>query len=302
MDFWVPLDVGVSTGLIYAWPVIALAIAFRVLAFPDITIEGSFPLGAATFGVLVKNGVPAPLAVFAGVSAGAAAGCLTAYFHVRFRINKLLAGIIVVAITYTMSLRIMGASNLGLLEQPSVFNLVQGWDHFAAGRFHAGTLLLLGSLAIIVCVAAAASLSTRPGLRLRVAGANPEYARLLGIHVPANMVVGLALTNGLAAMGGILAAMNQGFADVGMGQGILILALAAITIGERLVPAKRLSYQSYVLLAALSGAVLYEVLVNYALRLGLAATDLKLATAVLVLLVISLRATKNGQLFLEDMK
>ena len=117
MDFWVPLDVGVSTGLIYAWPVIALAIAFRVLAFPDITIEGSFPLGAATFGVLVKNGVPAPLAVFAGVSAGAAAGCLTAYFHVRFRINKLLAGIIVVAITYTMSLRIMGASNLGLLEQ-----------------------------------------------------------------------------------------------------------------------------------------------------------------------------------------
>jgi putative ABC transport system permease protein len=302
MDFFVPLDVGFSTGLIYAWPVIALAIAFRVLAFPDITIEGSFPLGAATFGILVKSGVPAAFAVILGVGAGAIAGCLTAFFHVRFRINKLLAGIIVVAISYTMSLRIMGASNVGLLVQPSVFDWVRRWDQFANGRFHAGTLLLLIALVAIVCVGAAMGLSTQPGLRLRVAGANPEYARLLGIHVPMNLVVGLAITNGLAAMGGVLAAMNQGFADVGMGQGILILALAAMTVGEKLVPAKRLSYQSYVLLAAVVGAVVYEVLVSYALRLGLAATDLKLATAVLVLLVIALRATKNGQLFLEDLK
>jgi putative ABC transport system permease protein len=110
------------------------------------------------------------------------------------------------------------------------------------------------------------------------------------------------VTNGLAAMGGILATMNQGFADVGMGQGVLILALAAMTIGEKLVPEKWFSYQSYVLLAAVTGAVVYEVLVTYALSLGLAATDLKLATAVLVLLVIALRGTKNGQLFLEDLK
>jgi putative tryptophan/tyrosine transport system permease protein len=302
MDFFVPLDVGISTGLIYAWPVIALAIAFRILAFPDLTIEGSFPLGAATFGILVKNGVPAPFAVISGVGAGAVAGCLTAFFHVRFRINKLLAGIIVVAITYTMSLRIMGASNVGLLEQPSIFNVARRWDQFAGGRFHAGTLLVLAVLVIIVGIGSTMALSTRPGLRLRVAGANPEYARLLGIHVPVNLVIGLGITNGLAAMGGVLAAMNQGFADVGMGQGILILALAAMTIGERLVPARQLSYQSYVLLAALTGAVVYEVLVSYALWLGLAATDLKLATAVLVLLVIALKVTKNGQLFLEDLK
>lgn len=176
MDYLVPLDVGFSTGLIYAWPVIALALAFRILAFPDITIEGSFPLGAAAYGVLVKNGVAIPLAVASGVAAGAIAGCLTAFFHVRFRINKLLAGIIVVAITYTVSLRIMGTSNIGLLEQPSVFDLVRNWDRFANGRFHAGTILLLAALVGAACLAAGTALSTRPGLRLRAAGANPEYA------------------------------------------------------------------------------------------------------------------------------
>jgi putative ABC transport system permease protein len=227
---------------------------------------------------------------------------LTAYFHVRFKLNKLLAGIIVVAITYTMSLRIMGASNIGLLTQPSLFDFVQPLNHLMNSRFHVGTIMLLGVLVGAVGVAAAASLSSRPGLRLRAAGANPEYARLLGVYVPTNVITGLAVTNGLAAMGGILATMNQGFADVGMGQGVLILALAAMTIGEKLVPEKWFSYQSYVLLAAVTGAVVYEVLVTYALSLGLAATDLKLATAVLVLLVIALRGTKNGQLFLEDLK
>jgi len=302
MDLLAPLDIGFSTGLIYAFPVIALAVAFRVLAFPDITIEGSFPLGAATCGVLVKNGTPLPLAVGAGLVAGAAAGCLTAFFHVRFKLNKLLAGIIVVAITYTLCRRVMGASNIGLLTEPSLFDLVKPWDNLATGRFHAGTVALLGTIVAILGIVATAGLSSRPGLRLRVAGANPEYARSLGIQVPLNMIVGLALTNSLAAMGGILAAMNQGFADVGMGQGVLILALAAMTIGEKLIPEKHLSYQRYVLLAAISGAIVYQALVSYALRLGLAATDLKLATAVLVLVVIAFRATKNGQIYLEDIK
>ena len=302
MDFLLPIDVGLVTGFIYAWPVIALAVAFRVLAFPDITIEGSFPLGAATYAILIKSGTPMPAAIIAGIAAGAVAGCLTAFFHVRFRMNKLLAGIIVVAISYTLSLRIMGRSNIGLLGQASIFDWVRGLDQLSSGGFHPGTLLLLGSLVAFTCLGAGTFLSSRFGLRLRTAGANPDYARLLGIRVPMNMVLGLALTNGLAAMGGVLAAMNQGFADVGMGQGVLILALAAMTIGERMVPENRLSYQSYVLLSALMGALAYQILVNYALRLGLAATDLKLATAVLVLVVIALRATKNGQLFLEDIK
>lgn len=302
MELLAPLDVGLLTGLIYALPVIALALAFRVLAFPDITIEGSFPLGAATFGILVKSGVSAPLAALAGVTAGALVGALTAFLHTRFRINKLLAGIIVVAITYTLSLRVMGSSNVGLIGQPSIFNLVSAWDGFVGGNLHAGTLLLLAAIVAIVCSLAIVGLSTRLGLRLRAAGANPAYARLLGIHVPINLICGLAITNGIAALGGVLAAMNQGFADVGMGQGILIMALAALTIGERLLPSKRLSYQTFILLAALCGATIYQLLVSFALRLGLAATDLKLATAVLVLLVIALRATKDGQLFLEDLK
>lgn len=143
------------------------------------------------------------------------------------------------------------------------------------------------------------ALATRRGVRLRVAGSNPEYAKSLGINVPLNMVLGLAITNALAAFSGLLLTMHQGFADISMGQGVLILALAAMTIGERLLPEKRLPFHVFVFLAAVVGSIAYQVLVAYAVRAGLAPTDLKLATAILVLAVVALRVSRDGELLAE---
>lgn len=302
MNWFVPIDIGLAMGLILAWAVIALALAFRLLHFPDLTIEGSLPLGAAVFAELSKNNAPWPLAVGGAFLAGALAGALTAFLHVRFGVNKFLAGILVVAISYSLSLRLMGASNIGLLQLHSIFDTLNQWDNNFSHDFHFFTISFLAALTAIGAFIMLKASSSLYGIRLRVAGSNPEYARSLGINALSKLVIGLAITNGLAAMSGVLLAMKQGFADVGMGQGILILALAAMTIGERLLPQRHLSMQAFVLVAAILGSVLYQILVSYAVRAGLAPTDLKLATAVLVLLVITLRFSRNGELFEGGMK
>lgn len=299
MNWLVPIDIGLTMGLILAWAVIALALAFRLLHFPDLTIEGSLPLGAAVFAALYKSQFPWPVAAGGACAAGALAGSLTALLHVKFKLNKFLAGILVVAISYSLSLRLMGASNIGLLKLQSIFDTLERWDNHINPTFHFATVIFLAGLIIGGAVLIARGLSSRYGIRLRVAGSNPEYARSLGIHVLRKLVVGLAFTNALAALSGVFLAMKQGFADVGMGQGVLILALAAMTIGERLLPQRYLPLPVFVLVAAIVGSVLYQTLVSYAVRAGLAPTDLKLATAVLVLFVIAVRFSRNGELFQE---
>jgi len=299
MSWIVPLDIGLVMGLLLAWAVLALALGFRLLDFPDLTVEGSLPLGAAVFAVLYKGGVPMPLSIICALLAGAAAGALTGFLYVRFRLNKFLAGIIVIAITYSLSLRIMGASNIGILQLASVFDLAEPLNKDMPGRLHLGTILMLTGFIAAGGATLLWVLATRRGVQLRVAGSNPEYAKSLGINVPLNMILGLAITNMLAAFSGLLLTMHQGFADISMGQGILILALAAMTIGERLLPEKHLPFHVFVFLAAIVGSVAYQLLVAYAVRVGLAPTDLKLATAILVLAVVALRVSRDGELLEE---
>jgi len=299
MSWLVPLDIGLVMGLLLAWAVLALTLGFRLLNFPDLTVEGSLPLGAAVFAVLHRGGLPMPVSMGCALLAGAAAGALTGFLYVRFKLNKFLAGIIVIAIAYSLSLRIMGASNIGLLQLASVFDLAEPLNKDMPGHLHLGTILMLMGFIILGGVALLWALATRRGLRLRVAGSNPEYAKSLGINVPLNVIIGLAITNALAAFSGLLLTMHQGFADISMGQGVLILALAAMTIGERLLPEKHLPFHVFVFLAAIAGSVAYQVLVAYAVRVGLAPTDLKLATAIMVLTVVALRVSRNGELLAE---
>lgn len=293
MSWLVPLDIGMISGLIFAWAVLALAMAFRLLSFPDLTVEGSLPLGAAVYAVMLKAGWPIYAATASALGAGALAGMLTAVLHVRFNVNKFLAGIIVIAIAYTGCLRIMGASNIGLLQFETLFGWVSGLDVRSGRGFHAGTLLLLASLAVVGGALLLAGLTSRQGLRMRVAGVNPEHAQSLGISVAFNLVAGLAITNSLAALSGVLLANHQGFSDVAMGQGVLILALAAMAIGERVVPGRRLAFPSYVVLAAIGGSIIYQIVVAYAVRAGVPATDLKLLTAVLVLVVVARSVSRD---------
>ncbi|MBF8296538.1 MAG: inner-rane translocator [Bacteroidetes bacterium] len=302
MTWFVPLDIGITVGLIFSFAVVAFGLSFRLLNFPDLTVEGSIPLGASVFAILLKSGAPFPLAVLAALLAGGLAGALTAIIHVRFRLNKFLAGIIVIAISYSLCLRIMGASNIGLLQLTSIFDPVQGFERAVSEYFQLGKILLL-SLLLLLCVGVLFfGLSTLKGIRLRTAGSNPEFARSLGINVPTNIIIGLALTNALAAFSGVLLATYQGFTDVNMGAGTLLLALAALTIGERLLSERRLSFPSFVLAAAVIGSLVYQVVVAYAVRFGLASTDLKLVTAVLVLIVVAFRVSQDGELLSETPK
>lgn len=291
------LDIGLTSGLVYAWIVLALAVAFRLLDFPDLTIEGSVPLGAGAYAAIVALDASPLAAIAGGVLAGAAAGALTGWIHSRLRLNKFLAGILVVAICYSGGLRIMGASNVGLIRFSTIFDRLGEWDRSFGTSFHVATATFLGLLVLLGITALAAALSSRWGLRMRVAGTNPEYAEGLGLVPGRYLIVGLAATNGLAALGGILLSTRQGFSDIGMGQGLLILALASLTIGERLFPQRLFPIHLYVLCASVLGAVAFQVLAALALRAGLAGADVKLATALIVLLVVGLRWSSDSGLF-----
>jgi len=298
MSLLAPLDIGIVMGLLMAWAVISLALSFNLLDFPDLTPEGSLPLGAIMFAALVKTGLPLALAIVSAMLAGAAAGALTAFIHTRFRLNKFLSGILVVAISYSICLRVLGTSNIGLLGTPSLFDYVRPLDRITDG-LHLGTTILLGTLLVAGAGLVLWGVQTRRGLRVRVAGSNPTYARSIGINVPASLILGLAANNAMAALAGALLAMYQGFADVGMGQGVLILALASMALGEHLVPERRLPFHVFVVISAAFGSILYQVLIAYAVRLGLNPVDLKLATALLVLAVIALRTSEEGHLLSE---
>lgn len=295
MTWLAPLNIGLTMGLIFAGAVLALAIAFDLFQFPDLTIEGSLPLGAAVFAVTLRSDLPIFLAFAMAAAAGGLAGVFTAVLATHFRLDKFLSAILVVAISYSLSLRVMGASNIGLLQEPSIFSVVESWD--AIGRpFRIGTLLILGSLTAVSSTLFIAALSSRPGIRVRSAGCNEALARSMGISVTVATATGLALTNALAAFSGALLATHQGFADVGMGTGTLVIAIAAMAIGKGVCPSSRLPFHVFVVVSAIFGSIVYQVIVAYAVRLGLAPTDLKLATAVLVLAVIAPRASKDAEL------
>ena len=275
----VAANTGIVTGLLMAACVLGLAIAYRLFNFPDLTVEGSFLLGAVGMAVAQRQGLPAGVSLAAGAALGAAAGALTALVHARFGVNKFLAGIIVSAICYTAGLRLMGASNIGLLGETTFLDRPDGVGKVAT------LLVLVGAM----CAALHSALRSRAGLRLRTAGCNPAYAAMLGINVGRSLMITLGITNALAALSGGLLAVHQGFADIGLGQGILIVGLASLTVGERLVPQRRLTLVAYVLAASVGGGVAYQLLMAFAIRLGLNPVDLKLVTALFVLMLVATR-------------
>lgn len=295
MSWFSSIDTGLVMGLIMAFSVYGLAIAFRLFNFPDLTIEGSFLLGAVGFAVAQKSGFNMAVAMQFSVILGALAGLTTGALHSIFRINKFLASIIVVSISYTFALRIMGTSNIGLLNSSTVFDRLDGIliiQNVSVGKivFIGGFVVVIGSLILF-------ALSSQAGLRLRVAGCNPVYARTLDINVVISTMVGLAATNSLAAISGAFLSVHQGFADVGLGQGVLIFALASMSLGERLVSEKRFSVPVFIFLASVLGSIAYQILMAVAVRMGLNPIDLKLITGMLVLILVVLRTSKNDDAY-----
>ncbi len=281
-----------TIGLILSLLALGVFISFRVFKFPDITADGSITLGAAVAAVLLVRGSSPIAATAAGFAAGMVAGATTGILHTKFNINGLLSGILVMTALYSVNLRVMGRSNVPLLN---VHTLASDGEHL--GRWLLGgadTVAVLGwqvavrdafSLglsALLIAVVAGlvyAFFRTNLGTAMRATGDNDQMIRALGVNVGNMIILGLALSNGLIAAAGALLAQYQGFADVQMGIGMVVWGLASVIIGEALVGSRQLGL---IIVGAVMGSVLFRLLVAIALRAGLNPNDLKLVTALFV--------------------
>ena len=285
-NFWNLVPITLVQGLVYGYIALGVMIPFRLLSFPDLTSEGSFPLGGCLCAVLLAGGVHPVAATIAAVLGGGLAGGATAFIHLRFRINTLLAGILVMTILYSVNLRVLGQANLALLTTDSLLSILSP----ALVDSITGQGLLFGVVMAVTLLLLRAFLGTEAGLSLRAVGANPGLVPSLRINPWTWILAGLALANGLSALAGAIVVQLQGFADVQMGFGVLITGLAAVIIGETLIGRQTISRQ---LLAPVLGSIVYYQLVSLGLALGLKPADLKLATGLFVLLTLALPALRG---------
>ncbi len=269
-----------ENGLVWACVALGVFVTFRILAFPDLTVEGSFPAGAAVAATFIFRGGDAVLGTLLAVAAGMLAGLATGILHTRRGINDILAGILVTTALYSITLVVMDRPNTPLLGQVTVYAMVYALTG-ATGVWPRIGLLL--AIAVVLALSLNWLLHTDLGLALRAVGANPGMAAALGIHTDNMRVFGLVLANGLVGLAGALVAQLQGFADVGMGVGTLVAGLAAIIISEAVFGARRTLWS---LLALLGGSFIYRLIIALALLAGLAPTLLKLITATLVVLTL----------------
>lgn len=278
-----------ESGLIYALMALGVLISFRILDFPDLTADGSFPLGGAVAGVAIIAGFNPWLACLFGMVAGMVAGMITAWLHVKLGILHLLAGILIMTALYSINLRIMNAPNLSLLGEPTVFDAVSQF----------GTPAKIAVVAAIVIVAKLLLdwfFSTETGLAMRATGSNLRMAQAQGINTSGIIILGMAISNGLIALSGALFVQTQGFADVSMGIGTIIIGLAAVIIGEAVLSAKRIFW---ITLSVLLGSVIYKLFVQLAMSsellrdVGFRSQDLNLITAILVIILLVLSGYKH---------
>ena len=265
-------------GLVFSLVALGVFISFRLLRFPDLTVDGSFPLGGAVCAVLLSRGVDAWTATAAAAGAGALAGLLTGWLNVRLKIMDLLASILVMTALYSINLRVMDGPNVPLITEPTLFVLLQpeGLADYVVRP------LVLLVIVLVIKFALDAFFATERGLAIRATGSNPRMARAQGSNTGAMLLLGMAISNALVGLAGALFAQTQGGADISMGIGTIVIGLAAVIVGESILPARRLVWAT---LAVVVGAIVYRFFIALALNsdfIGLKAQDLNLITAVLV--------------------
>lgn len=280
------IPISLEQGLAYGLVALGIVISFRILAFPDLTVDGSFPLGAAVVARFIMEGVPPGYGILLAVIAGFLAGCCTGVLYTRLKINSLLCGILMMTVLYSLNLRIMGRSNIQLLTVDTFLTPLENLD---INRF-------VPIIAFFFVVAFGIKLltdwffRTQIGFAMRATGDNEQMIRSLGVNTSNITVLGLGLSNAFVALSGALVAQDQGFADVGMGIGMIVAGLASIIIGEALAGKHTVQRMT---LAALTGSIIYKWIISVGLRLGLAPTDLKLATGIMVILALGIPALKK---------
>ena len=286
---------GIEAGLIYALVAVGVLISFRILDFPDLTADGSFPLGAVVFAVSAGAGVNPWTACLLGAAAGALAGVVTAWLHVSLKILPLLSSILVMVALYSVNLRITGGTpNIPLIGSPSVFSPFVAADF--SNQFWVQPLIIAGFV-VLATVLLDWFFKTKTGLAMRATGVNARMAKAQGVATSRMIVLGMAISNALIALGGALFAQTTGSADLASGIGTIVIGLAAVIIGENLMGSKRIVV---ITLSAVLGAIVYRLLIAFALGneflqgIGVRPTDLNLITAVLVVLALRLPTIKRS--------
>ena len=283
MDVLHLLSVSLYEGLAYGFVAMGVYLTFRVLGFPDLTVDGSFPLGGAVAAVLIVNGVNPWLATLAALAAGLIAGTATSLLNTKLRISALLSGILMMVALYSINLMIMGKANTPLLREITVFEQVSSVLGIETGITL--SIIFLAVLSVIILAFLNWFLRTDIGLALRATGDNEQMVRGLGTDTDMTTILGVSLSNGLVALAGALIAQNQGVADVGMGIGMIVMGLASVIIGEGIFRPRGITF---ILLAVFGGTFVYRLFISIALRYNwVSPSNLKLLTAGLVIIALA---------------
>lgn len=283
-------------GMIYGIMALGVYITYKILDFPDLTVDGSFPMGAAITAVMITKGLPAALTLPVCFLAGALIGVLTGLIHVKLKVRDLLSGIIMMTALYTVNLRIAGRANLPFYKEETVFDNAVTNAVFTGTLASWKTVLVMFFIMIVVKLLLDLYMQTGSGFLLRAVGDNAAIVTAMGEDRGKVKILGLAIANGLVSLGGCLFAQQQRFFEISVGTGTVVIGLASVIIGtsiyQKLDSAGKIPLALYkvrfsmITLSVLVGSIIYKACVALAIRMGLKSTDLKMITAVLFLVIL----------------
>ncbi|GAB6137496.1 ABC transporter permease [Halanaerobaculum tunisiense] len=269
----------IEQGLVFGVMALGVYLSFRILDFPDLTVDGSFPLGAAVAARLILAGQHPIVATLIAFGVGMIAGVITGLLNTKLEITGLLSGILTMTALYSINLRVMGQANIPLLGQPKIFTSF----NFLGLSDQMNILVSFIVIVVVLKLVIDWFLKTELGLALRATGDNKDMIRSLGVDTDNTVILGLALSNGLVALAGALVAQYQGFTDVKMGIGMIIIGLASVIIGETIINKSGIRWATF---GVVVGSIIYRSVITLALRFNLNPNDLKLVTALLVIIAL----------------
>lgn len=284
-------------GFIYAVMALGIYITYKILDFPDLTVDGSFPMGAAIAAIMITKGIPAIITLPVAFLAGGLAGLITGLIHVKLHVRDLLSGIIVMTALYSVNLWIMGKANIPLYNNETIFDNGIVNSIFVGPLADFATSIILLVIVLVVKLILDWYLRTKSGFMLRAVGSNARLVTSMGINKGKIKIIGLVIANGLCTLGGCLYAQEQRYADVSMGTGTMVIGLASVIIGTTLF--RKVNFMS-VTTSVVIGSILYKACVAVAVHFLRNANDLKLITSVLFLIILVVSMDKKRKVASED--
>lgn len=288
MGVGVALQGSIESGFIFAIMALGVYLTFRILDFPDLTVDGSFATGGAVGATMIAAGFAPFMSTVSALLVGLVVGAMTGILHTKGKINALLSGILSMIALYSINLRIMGKANVPLLGEETLFTQIKGVLS-ALGDY--GILVAVAVIALVIKFVNDWFLHTEVGLAIRATGNNQRMIRSFSANTDTTIIIGLSISNGMVALSGALYAQYQGFADVSMGIGMIIIGLASVIIGEAIFGNRTIVRATF---AVIGGAIIYRMVVALAMQVGLAPSDMKLMTALIVIIALIMPRISAG--------